>query len=84
LGDEGWPVQGSPASLKVKKMSIPWSPAEDQQLRKLALSGQSLAQIAAQMQRGKSSVRTRALKLEIAIAHDRNPMRETQKPKASK
>jgi hypothetical protein len=65
-------------------MSIPWSPAEDQQLRKLALSGQSLAQIAAQMQRGKSSVRTRALKLEIAIAHDRNPMQETQKPKASK
>ena len=65
-------------------MSIPWSTAEDQQLRKLALSGLSLAQIAAQMQRGKSSVRTRALKLEIAIASDRNPMQELQKPKASK
>jgi hypothetical protein len=54
-----------------------WSPAEDERLRKLALSGASLTEIAAQMDRGKSSVRTRALSLGIAIARDRNPM---QKP----
>jgi hypothetical protein len=51
-----------------------WSPAEDERLRELALSGESLAEIAVQMQRNKSSVRTRALKLEVAIARDRNPM----------
>jgi hypothetical protein len=34
----------------------------------------SLAEIAAQMERGKFSVRTRALKMNIAIARDRNSM----------
>jgi hypothetical protein len=54
----------------------PWSPADD---RKLALSGASLSEIAAQMDRGKSSVRTRAVKMNIAIARDRNPMQTAQK-----
>jgi len=49
---------------------IPWSPDEDERLRKLALSGASLGEIAKQMQRTKSSVRTRALKLKIAIARE--------------
>jgi hypothetical protein len=56
---------------------VKWSSEEDERLRKLALSGASLAQIAEQMLRNKSSVRNRASKLEIAIARDRNPM---QKP----
>ena len=60
--------------------NIPWSDDDDQQLRSLALSGFSLAEIAHQMVRSKSSVRSRALKIEIAIAHDRNPMRKPQRP----
>jgi hypothetical protein len=58
----------------------PWSQEEDDRLQKLALSGLSLAEIAAQMGRGKSSVRTRALKMNVAIARDRNPMQKAQKP----
>ena len=56
---------------------VKWSSEEDERLRKLTLSGASLAQIAEQMLLNKSSVRNRASKLEIAIARDRNPM---QKP----
>jgi hypothetical protein len=56
---------------------VQWSPAEDERLRKLALSGLSLAEIAGQMERSKSSVRARALKMNIAIAYDRNPMQTT-------
>ena len=52
----------------------PWSPEEDDRLRKLALAGLSLAAIAEQLKRGKSAVRVRAEKLKIAIARDRNPM----------
>jgi hypothetical protein len=55
---------------------IPWSPDEDERLRKLALSGASMAEIAQQMQRTKSSVRARALKLKIAIAREENPMQK--------
>ena len=52
----------------------PWSPEEDDRLRKLALSGLSLAAIAEQMKRSKSAIRVRAEKLKVAIARDRNPM----------
>jgi hypothetical protein len=52
----------------------PWSPEENDRLRKLALAGLSLAAIAEQLKRGKSAVRVRAEKLKIAIARDRNPM----------
>lgn len=51
-----------------------WSDEDDERLRKLAISGLSLAEIAAQMERSKSSVRARALKMNVAIARDRNPM----------
>jgi hypothetical protein len=60
---------------------VPWSPAEDERLRKLALSGLSLAEIARQMERSKSSVRSRALKIKVA-ARDRNPMQKTLRPSA--
>jgi hypothetical protein len=43
----------------------------------LASSGMSLAAIAAQMERTKSAIRTRAAKLKIAIARDRNPMQRS-------
>jgi hypothetical protein len=59
--------------------NIPWSDEDDLQLRCLALSGFSLAQIAQQMVRSKSSVRSRALKIKIAIARDRNPMQGPRK-----
>jgi hypothetical protein len=62
--------------------NIPWSDEDDQQLRSLALSGFSLAEIARQMARSKSSVRSRALKIEIAIARDRNPMQRPRKATA--
>jgi DNA-directed RNA polymerase specialized sigma24 family protein len=61
---------------------VPWSPAEDERLRKLALSGLSLTEIARQMERSKSSVRSRALKIKVAIARDRNPMQKTLRPSA--
>jgi hypothetical protein len=55
---------------------VPWSEEEDEQFRKLAKSGIGMAEIAQMMQRTKSSVRVRALKLEIAIARQENPMRK--------
>jgi hypothetical protein len=60
--------------------NTPWSDEENQRLRSLAKSGLSLTEIARQMQRGVSSVRSRALKIEVAIARDRNPMRAHKKP----
>jgi hypothetical protein len=57
--------------------NIPWSDEDDQRLRSLALSGMSLTEIARQMQRGLSSVRSRARKNATAIARDRNPMLKT-------
>jgi hypothetical protein len=57
--------------------NIPWLDEDDQRLRSLALSGFSLAEIAQQMERSKSSVRSRALKISIAIARDRNPMQSS-------
>jgi hypothetical protein len=59
--------------------NIPWSDEDDQLLRSLAFSGYSLAEIAHQMVRSKSSVRSRALKIEIAIARDRNRMQGPRK-----
>jgi hypothetical protein len=54
---------------------VQWSDEEDEQLRQLARSGFGMVEIANLMQRTKSSVRVRALKLNIAIARQENPMR---------
>jgi hypothetical protein len=54
---------------------VQWSDEEDEQLKKLAGSGFGMVEIADLMQRTKSSVRVRALKLNIAIARQKNPMR---------
>jgi hypothetical protein len=61
----------------------PWSDEDDQQLRSLAISGFSLAEIARQMVRNKSSVRSRALKIEIVIARERNLMQGPRKAAAA-
>jgi hypothetical protein len=53
--------------------SASWSPEDDERLRNPARSGLSLVEIAYEIQRSKSSVYTRAVKLKIAIAR-RNPM----------
>jgi hypothetical protein len=68
--------------LKGEEMSqnIHWSDEDDQRLRILAQSGFSLKEIAHQMRRSKSSVRSRALKTAIAIARDRNPMQVPLRP----
>jgi hypothetical protein len=58
-------------------MSDPWSQEQDEKLRMLASSGMSMAAIAAQMKRTKSAIRTRAAKLKITIARDRNPMQRS-------
>jgi hypothetical protein len=49
-----------------------WTAVEDENLRKLALAGFSLAEISKQIGRAKSGVWTRAVKLQIAIAKDQN------------
>jgi hypothetical protein len=56
-----------------------WSHDDDECLRQLALSGLSLAAVAAEMERSKSAIRFRALKLKIAIARDRNAMQNPAK-----
>jgi|KBSSwiStaDraftv2_1062776.scaffolds.fasta_scaffold104681_2 IS30 family transposase len=52
----------------------PWTTEEDRQLRKLAQAGLSLTEIAREVGRNQSSVRVRAIKLDIAIARDLNGM----------
>lgn len=52
-----------------------WVATEDEQLQKPAYAGFSLRAIADKMKRGTSSVRSRAIKLHIPIALDRNPMK---------
>jgi len=54
---------------------VQWSNEEDEQLKKLARSGFGMVEITESMRRTKSSVRARALKLNIAIARQENPMR---------
>jgi hypothetical protein len=64
--------------------SIPWSPEEDERLRKLALSGLSMAEIAHELRRNRSSVNTRAAKLKIMMARDRNPMQARSSASSSR
>ena len=53
---------------------LPWSPAEDERLRKLALSGLSLQEIAAHMERNPASIRSRTRTLNVAVARGQNGM----------
>jgi hypothetical protein len=58
---------------KGEVMSRAWSTEDDNQLRSLARSGFSLVEIANQLRRNKSSIRSRSLRMQIAIARDRQP-----------
>jgi hypothetical protein len=57
---------------------VPWSPADDERFRTLARSGLSVREIAQQMQRNTSSVRTRAISMKVTIARDRNPAKKAK------
>jgi hypothetical protein len=52
--------------------SPPWTPEEDERLRKLALTGTSVAPMAKQMHRSMASVRNRAARLKIVVAKSSN------------
>ena len=60
--EEMIPVVGSP----------PWTPEEDERLRKLALTGTSAAPMAKQMHRSMASVRNRAARLKIVVTKSHN------------
>ena len=66
----GNPPTGRARSEGKEMSSGSWSPDEDERLRKLAGSGFSLTEIAVQLQRKKSSVHGRAMKLKVALARD--------------
>ncbi len=57
-------------------MSRSWTLDEDERLRKLALAGSSLRELALEMGRSASSIRVRAIKLDVAIARDLNGMQK--------
>ena len=56
-----------------------WTATDDDRLRNLARSGFSLAEISAQMRWSKSTIRSRALKLNIALARDLNGAQKTKR-----
>jgi len=45
----------------------PWTPSEDERLRKLAAEGRTSATIAERLKRSRHSVRQRALRLKIVL-----------------
>jgi DNA-binding NarL/FixJ family response regulator len=49
----------------------PWTPEEDELLRKLAASGESAASIAKRLNRNIPSIRNRVSRLNIALAKSR-------------
>ena len=49
----------------------PWTPEEDELLRKLARSGESVMNITERLNRSDHSVRTRAVRLNIVLAKSR-------------
>ena len=50
------------------RIAQPWTPSEDEQLRKLAAEGRSSVTIAERMQRSPNSIRRRAQRLKIVLA----------------
>jgi hypothetical protein len=59
-----------------EEVSRAWTLDEDERLRKLALAGLSLRDLALEMGRSASSIRVRAIKLDVAIARDLNGMQK--------
>lgn len=56
----------SSVSLSMSKIHWPWSPAEDEQLRKLLVAGKGTDAAAHALQRTRKAVRTRAAKLQLS------------------
>ena len=50
------------------RIAQPWTPSEDEQLRKLAAEGHSSMTIAEEMKRSRQSIRNRARLLKIVLA----------------
>ena len=58
------------------RIAQPWTPSEDEQLRKLAAEGRSSVTIAERMQRSPNSIRRRAQRLKIVFAKVQGRFRE--------
>ena len=58
------------------RIAQPWTPSEDEQLRKLAAEGRSSLTISEQMKRSRGSVRGRARLLQIVLAKVQGSFRE--------
>ena len=58
------------------RIAQPWTPSEDEQLRKLAAEGRSSVTIAERMQRSPNSIRRRAQRLKIVLAKVQGSFRE--------
>jgi hypothetical protein len=54
----------------------PWTPSEDERLRKLAAEGRSSLTISERMKRSQQSIRHRARKLNIVLAKVQGSFRE--------
>ena len=50
------------------RITQPWTPSDDERLRKLAAEGRSSLTIAERMQRSPNSIRRRAQRLKIVLA----------------
>jgi len=61
-----------------------WSTTEDDRLRTLARSGLSLTEIKAQMPFSATTIRARALKLNIALARDLNGAQKNARTQRAK
>jgi len=58
------------------RITQPWTPSDDERLRKLAAEGRSSLTIAERMKRSQQSVRNRARRLEIVLAKVQGSFRE--------
>jgi len=58
------------------RITQPWTPSDDERLRKLAAEGRSSLTISERMKRSQQSVRNRARRLEIVLAKVQGSFRE--------
>ena len=58
-------------SARPLRRDVHWTPEEDEVLRDMARSGESVARIAQELNRASSSVRNRAVRLNIPVAKAR-------------
>jgi DNA-directed RNA polymerase specialized sigma24 family protein len=63
----------------LRQRSRAWTPDEDDLLRSLALQGLSEGEISEQVGRNKSSIRSRAMNIKVAIERDWNGIQKLNK-----